>query len=306
MNSIVRWIFLSLMLCSSAVMAKMQAEADTFLWQVKKDGLPVSYLLGTIHLGKTGDILPLPVQKRLSESNVLVLESEVLPEESLSAETLAVMQRMLDPDRRLPALLGKDYAKKIQRCRIDSEQKDKDTLLYFQPWAAMMLCSYALPDGVNMEFGVDYLLSEGARESNIRVLPLESTEEMLAYFEQIPEQKALALLKLNIDHYAEMQKLNKNLIEDYARNRFKKIAAENLDEKVILKFFPKEDRAFWSNWFYGKLLAQRNQKWLPKLVETLNQEPAFIAVGAAHLAGEDGLIKLLRQEGFTVTPVFGD
>ena len=306
MKMMMRWVVLCFVFCSSAVVAKIEAEADTFLWQVKKEGLPVSYLLGTIHLGKMGDVLPLAVQKRLAESNVLVLESEVLPEESLSAETLAVMQRMLDPDRRLPALLGKDYAKKIQRCRIDPEQNDKDTLLYFQPWAAALICSYALPDGVNMEFGVDYLLSEGARKSNIRILPLESTEEMLAYFEQIPEQKALVLLKLNIDHYAEMQKLNKNLIEDYAQNRFKKIAAEDLDEKVTLKFFPKEDRAFWSNWFYGELLASRNQKWLPTLIETLNQEPAFIAVGAAHLAGEDGLIKLLRQEGFTVMPVFGD
>ena len=59
---------------------------------------------------------------------------------------------------------------------------------------------------------------------------------------------------------------------------------------------------------YGDMavvLDNRNNKWIAKLAPVLNQGNAFIAVGALHLPGKEGLISLLSAEGYKLTPVKG-
>lgn len=51
------------------------------------------------------------------------------------------------------------------------------------------------------------------------------------------------------------------------------------------------------------LVDERNHTWLPKIEEIIKQESCFIAVGALHLPGNDGLINLLRKAGYKVKAV---
>ncbi|HEX4875048.1 MAG TPA: TraB/GumN family protein [Chitinophagaceae bacterium] len=51
------------------------------------------------------------------------------------------------------------------------------------------------------------------------------------------------------------------------------------------------------------LIQQRNLNWMKQLPQLMKKQSQFIAVGALHLAGENGLVKLLREAGYTVTPV---
>lgn len=55
--------------------------------------------------------------------------------------------------------------------------------------------------------------------------------------------------------------------------------------------------------FYNKLLKERNDKWVAELPAMLKANPSFIAVGALHLVGDDGLINQLRKLGYKVEPV---
>lgn len=50
------------------------------------------------------------------------------------------------------------------------------------------------------------------------------------------------------------------------------------------------------------LLIERNKNWVKSLPEMMEKEANLIAVGAAHLIGEEGFIQLLRSEGYTVKP----
>lgn len=52
-----------------------------------------------------------------------------------------------------------------------------------------------------------------------------------------------------------------------------------------------------------EMLDNRNKKWIPQIIEMSKEAPTFYAVGAGHLGGETGVIRLLRKEGFKVTPV---
>jgi uncharacterized protein YbaP (TraB family) len=52
------------------------------------------------------------------------------------------------------------------------------------------------------------------------------------------------------------------------------------------------------------LLVKRNEDWAMQLTVVFpNVPPALIAVGAAHMAGPEGLPNLMRQRGYTVTRV---
>ncbi len=51
-----------------------------------------------------------------------------------------------------------------------------------------------------------------------------------------------------------------------------------------------------------RVTGDRNRKWLPKIVDLAEGDrPAVVVVGALHLLGDDGLVKLLEAEGYTVT-----
>lgn len=52
-----------------------------------------------------------------------------------------------------------------------------------------------------------------------------------------------------------------------------------------------------------ELNKERNIKWMEQLPEMMSDKPSFIAVGCLHLVGDDGLINLLRKEGYTLEPV---
>lgn len=51
------------------------------------------------------------------------------------------------------------------------------------------------------------------------------------------------------------------------------------------------------------LLDDRNINWVPKIIELIKVNSCFIAVGAGHLGGPNGLIKLLIREGYQLTPI---
>lgn len=51
------------------------------------------------------------------------------------------------------------------------------------------------------------------------------------------------------------------------------------------------------------MLTKRNENWIPVISEVSKYKPTFFGVGAAHLAGERGVIMLLRKQGFTVEAV---
>jgi uncharacterized protein YbaP (TraB family) len=55
--------------------------------------------------------------------------------------------------------------------------------------------------------------------------------------------------------------------------------------------------------FNANFLVKRNQNWIPQISKMVQEKPIFIAVGAGHLPGEQGVLKLLQEAGYTITAV---
>lgn len=301
----IRSLCISLMLISPIVIAKVAVTEDSFLWTIEKNGFPTSYLLGTIHLGKKGDVLSKPLRHILQKSAVLVQEVLIDTEETASEPspaTINLARRMYNTQPDLPKLLGPKYMAKLNRCQLLAEQNQP--VNYLKPWVAVVFCLHAYPENMTAKTGIDLLLKKEALRMKKHTLGLESEVEAMQYFEDIPQNDALDWLKNILEHHDEMKQTTERWVDEYQKNQFQKMMTEVFEHQIGIEYFPKKQRQFWRNFFFKQLLVERNKKWMPKLQQILQENAAFISVGAAHLAAEEGLIVLLRQQGFKLTPVF--
>ena len=294
-----------LLLVASVAHARGTPEADTFLWQVSKEGRPVSYLLGTIHIGKVNDTLPEPYLTALRQVNRLVVESNSNDTESPGyQQDLAAMQSMLYESNPLHKTIGDVRIILINRAlRKGQEPLQIDRSTHMQPWAVwMMLESMYSPKNYSYRYGIDNLLIQAAKKQNKPVVALERLEGM-RYIESVPEEKVVRRLDKIIAHHNAILQEEADLVEQYQQQQAKQIWADINNPNKQMRYISKQDRAYWEDFMFNRLLAERNQNWLGKLVVMLPEQPTLVAVGAAHLFGEQGLILRLRQIGYRVEPL---
>ena len=283
--------------------------ADTFLWKISKSNAPTSYLIGTVHLGKQGSTLAPEYRDILAQTPRLVVETQV---ESEFFQTPAgmlrvmLMMNMAQSEQTLVQSLGKARNAKLQRIvRRYATSSERDMLSSqqkWQPWFVMMsLEQMFVPKGYNDDYGIDSLLLKAARATGKEVDELEGVE-VLKYYADIPEDVILRAIDASLANPQEQVALSQHLFKLYREHRATELWAEVKSDKHYQMFVP-QDREIWKNMMFKQLLKERNTQWMPKLEKLLSERANTVAVGAAHLFGEHGLIALLRQQGYTVEPI---
>ena len=136
-------------------------------------------------------------------------------------------------------------------------------------------------------------LMKVAKTQDEEVLGLETVEDQLQVFDDIPYiDQVNDLLKTAKDNMA-YDKASLSKVTDIYK-------AQNITE--MLKMMNDDYYSSVSK-HQDKLLTNRNKNWISKISEYTKDQPTFFGVGAGHLAGENGVIKLLRKAGFTVEAV---
>jgi uncharacterized protein YbaP (TraB family) len=79
------------------------------------------------------------------------------------------------------------------------------------------------------------------------------------------------------------------------------------DDSLFAKILEqeREDYPGLAEKFDQQLLGDRNRRWMPRLDVLFQKEPTFVAVGAGHMCGNEGLLNLLRERGYAVTQLWG-
>tara|TARA_B100001540_G_C15673717_1_gene581408 strand:- start:634 stop:1008 length:375 start_codon:yes stop_codon:yes gene_type:complete len=87
-------------------------------------------------------------------------------------------------------------------------------------------------------------------------------------------------------------------------NSFEKLVQAYLDEDLALlsKLISNDSENLKE--FESNFIVKRNQKWIPIIEKTIQRHNSFVAVGAGHLFGKNGVISLLKKNGYEVTPIF--
>jgi uncharacterized protein YbaP (TraB family) len=104
----------------------------------------------------------------------------------------------------------------------------------------------------------------------------------------------LAILRDTLCHDDELKRQTERLLRLYLEG--------DLAGMMALNAQPHEDEALFEA-FMERTLYGRNRRWIGRLAPYLGQGRAFIAVGALHLPGDQGLLRLLEVQGYRVTAV---
>lgn len=132
-----------------------------------------------------------------------------------------------------------------------------------------------------------------AKEQGEEVNGLETIEDQLKVFDDIPyKAQAKDLVRSAKDNMS------------YDKETFAKMLNVYKNEDITAMIEMMNDDNFSSvSEHQDELLDNRNKNWIPKIGEYAKEQPTFFGVGAGHLAGNNGVINLLREAGYTVTAV---
>src|SRR5690606_16752598 len=118
-------------------------------------------------------------------------------------------------------------------------------------------------------------------------------QDQMNVFNQIPyEDQAIDLLRTAKDNMAYDKTSFKKMLEIYSQKDIEALYDYMLSDKNVI-----------TSEHLDKMLDNRNKNWIQKIIEFANEQRVFFGVGAGHLPGDNGVINLLRKEGYTVKPV---
>ncbi len=129
-----------------------------------------------------------------------------------------------------------------------------------------------------------------AKNHQLPVLGLETIDDQLNAINAQPIDSQVLALKNTVLKYDSVQQMMIKMIRVYKQNNTDKIYRFIMDNSG-------------SSDFETAMLITRNKNWIPVIQKAVTEKPSFFAVGAGHLGGKQGVIALLKKEGYTLTPV---
>ncbi|NRS88076.1 hypothetical protein HNQ02_000986 [Flavobacterium sp. 7E] len=274
--------FTILISLSSQAQTKTTSLENSLLWEISGKGLSkTSYLYGTIHMICADDyFLTEKVQKALGNSDKLVLEINLA-----DPAELAMMQQMAMGKETLDKTLTPD-----QFARLDAILKSRTGL------SVQQVNSYSLTTVMSLVLMKSFKCTDlkfyemefiaKAKERGMEVAGFESIKAQIAIFEKAYTND-------------EMLKMFEDMNETEAANTVSQYKKEHIQDVYNSLTDVKNMSLIAKN----EMLDKRNANWVQNLAQVVKDQSAFIAVGAAHLAGDLGVINLLRKAGYTVKPI---
>lgn len=266
------------------------------LWKVSGNGLQKpSFILGTHHAASQ-DICDNIAGFNDAYAGIEQVYGEVDTKKMNSTATqLKLMQYMTMPkDQTLSSLYTEEQLKKIDDyitpllgMGVKVFEKMKPSVLSSTIQLAIVMKVYPEFDAAK---GIDSQMQTMARKDKKAALGLETVEFQVDLLYNSPlEEQAADLLEI-VEQGREAEEM---IIE--LTNRYMKQDLAGLWEIMLEDSEPEE---------LEKLVYGRNRNWVAQMKTIMPQTPTMFVVGAGHLPGEQGLIKLLEQEGYKLEPVW--
>lgn len=264
-------------------------EGRHIFWEVKGAHNTV-YLLGSVHMLKAADgELPAEVLGAYKRSQSLVMEldlSDAGSADFLGATDFALV--LLPEDKSLSRVLApKLYASFATHAKAVG--LDPATAERFQPWFAAILLEQMtlMHSGYDASSGVDMQLTQSAAADHKPIVALETASEQMGYFSRLTLDEQANFLGFTL------RDLDSNDSDPAAVIRAWKMG----DVRELERLFRQESAD--SPELMRQLTTERNRKWLPRIEALLDDDhDEMVVVGAMHLIGEDGLVALLKSQGF--------
>jgi uncharacterized protein YbaP (TraB family) len=271
----------------------IQLEATPALWRVKGAHGTV-YLFGSVHvMKKEVHWENAKVKDALTASTLLYLEISGLDEDSIKAAQPEIMALGIDQAHPLSTKISKEDVALLDDAVKGMGLPGEQALEPTQPWLAYLTIS-VLPmvkAGYDPNSGVDKSLEAEAKGASKPVKGFETISEQMHYFSDMAMPLQVEMLHQSLVDMPKNAADIDTLVADWTRGDVEGISKIENDE--MKSKYPD---------LYQKLLVDRNKRFAETLAGIL-KDPAtgtvFVAIGAAHLAGPDSVLKMLEAKGYT-------
>ncbi|GHA30250.1 TraB/GumN family protein [Oceanisphaera arctica] len=258
------------------------------LWSATKPGQQL-WLFGSVHIADGRlDSLPAPLLQSLKQSERLFLEVDPA---TVTPAALAPFLSMPPGDswhRRLGAPLANQLEQYF-------DQPALSLLKYLPPWFAVLQLTQAraMALGFAGAQGVDMQVMRMAQQQQLPISGLESPDLVFSLLASLPERQLEAdFVRHTLDELDELQQHLERLLDTW----------QSGDEQALLALLHNEQSPTLSHFIEQELLLSRNRLWLKQL-KSQSPKKALLVVGALHLYGEHGLLRLLEQDGYILHKV---
>lgn len=280
-----------LALASRAAAAERFAQGT--LWRISRPGAQPSYVFGTIHLADPRVLeVPEPVMQALDRARSFAME--VPNGEGHDWKMYEAAQ--LSGGRSLEALIGAAAFEKL-RAALAPRAIPDPVIARLKPWAALANIAVTPEDYGNAT--LDQKLFELARARHLRIEALEGTDEHISVFEGIPLETQIAMLRHTLEQRDYLVSMIEPTLQAWLRRDLAGIRAVN--ERIVARF---PDMAQHYAIFIRHLVDDRSVVMAHRLYVKLRAGGVFVAVGATHLVGDSGLLRLIEQQGYRVRRVY--
>ena len=266
--------------------------ATPAIWKVKGAHGTV-YLFGSVHVMKPEvDWEAGKVKDAFDSSDVLYLEIANL-DDAAAAQPL-LFQYGLDPDHPLSKKISKEDVDTLDAAVKAIGMPGETMMEPMRPWLVSMTLS-VLPmvkAGYSPNSGIDMALLSQTKKANKPVKGFETLEQQVHLLADVPEAEQITMLHKDLTELDKSTQQMNDLVAAWEKGDVEKIGS--IDNEELAQKYPA---------VYKRMVVDRNQRWADTLNGVL-KDPAtgtvFVAVGAAHLAGPDSVIKLLEKDGWKV------
>jgi uncharacterized protein len=269
------------------------------LWRVEKAGMEPSYLFGTMHMTdpRVTTIAP-AAQQAFDAADTLVIETtDVLDEKRMVAALAANPELTMFTDgTTLSSLLSPEDAEVLTE-GLQARGIPPLSVAKMKPWILASVVSMPACELSRKASGVpmlDVKLAQDAQAAGKPVQGLETAADQLGAMASLP-------LDFHMKGLVDTLKLGDRL-EDVTETMIVLYEAgeTGLFWPLFQAEFPQSDDGGYAA-FEETMITRRNHTMTERVLPLLEEGDAFVAVGALHLPGEEGLVALLREQGFSVT-----
>lgn len=260
-----------------------QAAETGLLWKIESPDGTASHVFGTIHVddSRVTDFSP-ALLKALESSEVFMMET--LPPSDPGLYFL--------PNHNLREVLDEEEWDKVKQL-ADQRAMQDDVVMRLKPWLLAMMLGLPANQG---PYTQDIRLYAKAQELGKQVDGLESARAHFTLLDSLSREEQLTILRSVLKRSEEEKERDfEALLAAYLKGDAAVIA--KVDETMTSDTLPP---ALWQK-MRALLLDERNAHMAEHIADKAADQKLFVAVGAAHLAGEGGILARLRKAGYRVS-----
>ena len=251
-----------------------------------KDLQKPSYIYGTIHImPKKQFAISEAITTALKECESLVMELDINMD--LKTKIDAAQRSMLPNEKTIADITSAENAQKIKQFCLDSLHWKESKYVRMSRLTPFFLTSIILQDLIGKSKSYELELNKLAEKNKMTTLGLETIQMQMDLVNDVPYEEQIKLL---LEGLTTNNSEYNTMLNCYLKQDLNKLG-ELMNEADL------------SPEFNANFLVKRNQNWIPQISKMVQEKPIFIAVGAGHLPGEQGVLKLLQEAGYTVSPI---